>query len=404
MDIVLPEVIIHNQALDFSQHEQAILEAMEMDNSAFSVDDRLRVISNAMLELTNNDKSVITVEELKQLTVRRFQDKVDDAKAVLEGLQAKMRNIQEQINELNREVFPDCFDVQFYKKDACKILSEFKERMRHLDTEIEAARCILERREKVHKSYLEMTEHIDDIIHSAKGASASAVVGDNSQADSTDIACSSDGGDETEMDIETMINQDKMCPICYRPFSDNIVLYIKCRHYFCQGCFERCHKIRPNTCPMCRTIAEVGEINYIGLENRVITSTKNTEILRLLNSHPGERFLIFTRFDKFITPLTSFLAINDIAAKTFDEFKASSKDVKDATRVILLSANSNASGTDMTFMHHVIIIEPFESYIYGKEIEKQLIGRLHRINQTNDVHVYRLYIRDTIEEQIYALG
>jgi SNF2 family DNA or RNA helicase len=155
---------------------------------------------------------------------------------------------------------------------------------------------------------------------------------------------------------------------------------------------------------MCRTPANHGEINYIGLENRVITSTKNTEILRLLNMHPEERFLIFTRFDKFITPLTAFLSINDIAAQTFDEFNAASPEVRSSTRVIILSANSNASGTDMTFMNRVIIIEPFESYIYGKEIEKQLIGRLHRINQTRDVYAHRLYIKDTIEEQIYALG
>ena len=155
---------------------------------------------------------------------------------------------------------------------------------------------------------------------------------------------------------------------------------------------------------MCRSHAEMGEINYIGLENTTITSTKNTEILRLLSTLPEDRFLIFTRFDKFITPLVSFLITNGIAVKTFDEFRSASQEIQDATRVILLSANSNASGIDMTFMHRVIIIEPFDNYIYGKEIEKQLIGRLHRINQTRDVEVYRLFIKDTIEEEIYALG
>ena len=382
--------------------EDFIDRSMEMDSKTFSLDDRLRVISNVMLEFTNNDKSVITVEELKQLTVQRFQEKINDARAYLEGLQVKMSNIQEEIKKLTLDIFPDCSNVQFYNKDASKILGEYKERVRHLESEIAAAIGILERRKQVHKSYLEMTEHIDEIIHSARNTGA----GGNSpsdSADSTDSVDSSECG-ELEMDIDTMINEDKMCPICYSPFSENIVLFIKCRHYFCQGCFERCHKARPNTCPMCRTSAEVGEINYIGMETRVITSTKNTEILRLLNAHPEDRFLIFTRFDKFITPLTAFLSINDIAARTFDEFKAATPEVQNATRVIILSANSNASGTDMTFMNRIIIIEPFESYIYGKEIEKQLIGRLHRINQTREVHAHLLYIKDTIEEQIYSLG
>ena len=235
-----------------------------------------------------------------------------------------------------------------------------------------------------------MTHHIDEIIQSTKSSS--------------DEHSSNADDNMEEMDIMTMINENKMCPICYCPFSDNIVLFIKCRHYFCQGCFERCHTQRPNTCPMCRTHAEKGEINYIGLNKQVITSTKNTEILRLLNSHPDERFLIFTRFDKFIEPLTTFLATNDISARTFNDFREVQQEARDATRVILLSANSNASGTDMTFMNRVIIIEPFDNYIYGKEIEKQLIGRLHRINQIHDVNVYRLFIKHTIEEEIYSLG
>ena len=236
-----------------------------------------------------------------------------------------------------------------------------------------------------------MKKYIDEIIYSVKNLS-------------TDSSADDVGDDIEEMDINSMINEEKMCPICYCPFSKNIVLFIKCRHYFCQGCFERCHKQRPNTCPMCRTYAEIGEINYIGLENQVITSTKNSEILRLLNTYPTERFLIFTRFDKFITPLTAFLSINNIAAKTFNEFKSATLEKQDATRVILLSANSNASGTDMTFMNRVIIIEPFDNYIYGKEIEKQLIGRVHRINQKCNVNVYRLFIKDTVEEEIYSLG
>jgi len=435
-DVQLPNVIIYNSGLTFSEYERAILTAMEMDSTTFSVDNRLRVISNAMLEFTNNEKSVITVEELKQLTVQRFKEKIVDAEVHLKSFQLKLHNIQEEINVLTTaDQVPDDDSTFEYTKlkdemqDLHKrkhiMLKQYQERKRHLESEIEAALRILERRVQVHKSYLEITQHIDEIIHSAGGNSLSDSTNSGDAGDSGDAGAAGSAGDgasaasdgstcdgacaasddiEDEMDIESMVNEDKMCPICYSPFSENIVLFIKCRHYFCQGCFERCHKARPNTCPMCRTPADVGEINYIGLENRVITSTKNTEILRLLNMHPEERFLIFTRFDKFITPLTTFLSINDIAAQTFDEFNAASPDVRDSTRVIILSANSNASGTDMTFMNRVIIIEPFESYIYGKEIEKQLIGRLHRINQTRDVYAHRLYIKDTIEEQIYALG
>jgi superfamily II DNA or RNA helicase len=398
-DIKLPDVIIHDSGLTLSTHERAILTAMEIDLTTFSVDDRLKVISNVMLEFTNNHKNVITVEELKQLTVKLFQEKIICAKANLEDLQAKLLNIQEEIKELTKcssdsttkrkQLSIVMQDI--YKNNASKILSEYKKRALHIESEIKAASGILERRVQVQKSYLEITKHLDEIIHSAS---------DNSLSNSSDFMDAS----AAEMNIETMINEDKMCPICYCPFSKTIILFIKCRHYFCQGCFERCHKERPNICPMCRTYATMDEINYIGYGNSAITSTKNTEILRLLNTYQDDRFLIFTRFDKFIEPLATFLSINNIVAKTFDKFMFAAPLEQNATRVIILSANSNASGIDMTFMNRVIIIEPFENYIYCKEIEKQLIGRLHRINQTREVHAHRIYIKNTIEEQIYFTG
>jgi hypothetical protein len=99
-EIQLPDVIIQNSGLTYSEHERAILTAMEMDSTAFNIDDRLRIISNAMLEMTNNDKSVITVDELKKLTVQRLYEKIQTAEAYLEGLQTKLQNIQTQIEEI----------------------------------------------------------------------------------------------------------------------------------------------------------------------------------------------------------------------------------------------------------------------------------------------------------------
>jgi SNF2 family DNA or RNA helicase len=105
-----------------------------------------------------------------------------------------------------------------------------------------------------------------------------------------------------------------------------------------------------------------------------------------------------------ITTITKLLCANDIVALTYKEFASASQEVKDATQVIILSSTANASGIDLSFIHNVIIMEPFENYIYGKEIEKQLIGRVHRINQIHKVNVYRLIIKNTIEEEIYSLS
>jgi SNF2 family DNA or RNA helicase len=134
---------------------------------------------------------------------------------------------------------------------------------------------------------------------------------------------------------------------------------------------------------------------------KTITSTKNLKIKSLLDDAKSERFIIFTRFDEFIDALVQYLKTLGISCMTLDDFYLSSKSEQDATRVILLSANTQASGVDLSFANNVIIIEPFDNYIYGKETEKQLIGRVHRIHQLHTVKVYRLFIRGTIEEKFY---
>ena len=189
------------------------------------------------------------------------------------------------------------------------------------------------------------------------------------------------------------------------PFSGNIALYIKCRHYFCRKCFEICNKDKPNSCIMCRDIVSADEIKFINNNNNnnnmQITSTKNTEILKIIKLlKPNERFIIFTQFDKCIQSIHKLLMSNNITTLIYSEFIKVAQNIKDNIQVIILSSNEYASGIDLSFVNNVIILEPFENYIYSKEIEKQLIGRVHRINQVKNVDVYRLIIKNTIEEDI----
>ena len=146
----------------------------------------------------------------------------------------------------------------------------------------------------------------------------------------------------------------------------------------------------------------LGEITFIGNSTKKVLGSKNTAILKLIHSS-DERYIIFTQFDKFIKPLSNLLNTNNINAMTYKEYILSSHENKDNTRVIILSSTENASGIDLSgFAFNVIIVEPFENYIYGKEIEKQLIGRIHRINQKHQVNVHRFIISGTIEEKIYS--
>ena len=71
-------------------------------------------------------------------------------------------------------------------------------------------------------------------------------------------------------------------------------------------------------------------------------------------------------------------------------------------RVIMLSSESSASGTNLTKANKVIIVDPVcGTYEYRKNMEGQAIGRAHRMGQTRQVEILRFIITDTIEEEIY---
>ena len=285
-EVNLPDVNIINIGLNFSYYERQILDAMELDTT-YSINERLRIISNAMLELSNSEKNVITIEELKKLTVKRFLEKVDEAKEIIVNFNDKLENVR---NELIEEI------TIHNLNDDSLLVQDYNRRIQEIEHNILVNTRILERREVVYNGYLEITKNIEDII---------------SKIDSEEDQNNGQDGAQCDAQCDDMeIDHEKMCSICYSGFSKTIVLFVRCRHFTCDICFERSHKKRPNVCLICRSVAEVGEINYIGCENTCITSTKNTEILRLLNT-VQDKFIIFSRFDKFIKPLVNFLNINN---------------------------------------------------------------------------------------------
>ena len=82
--------------------------------------------------------------------------------------------------------------------------------------------------------------------------------------------------------------------------------------------------------------------------------------------------------------------------------KKKSKRDGDGTKVIMLSLNNAASGTNLTRATHVILIEPVGgSRTYAQATEAQAIGRAHRQGggeRSVPLKVVRMIISDTTEE------
>ena len=72
---------------------------------------------------------------------------------------------------------------------------------------------------------------------------------------------------------------------------------------------------------------------------------------------------------------------------------------KDDTTLFLISLKAGGTGLNLTAADIVIHFDPW----WNQAAQDQATDRAHRIGQQNVVSVYRLFMKDTIEERIRAL-
>ena len=146
-------------------------------------------------------------------------------------------------------------------------------------------------------------------------------------------------------------------------------------------------------CPHCRGPINKEDIVIVSCITEINNSSKIYELLKIIND--GSRYIIFTQFDKVINKIQKYLTQNNITSNFLESYSEE--------QVLLLSSHQNAEGIDLSHFDKMIIFEPFDINVYSKEVEKQLIARIHRIGRTKPVEVYRFITEGTVEEEIYNL-
>lgn len=75
---------------------------------------------------------------------------------------------------------------------------------------------------------------------------------------------------------------------------------------------------------------------------------------------------------------------------------------EDSPRMLLLSLQESASGTNLTAANHVIIVHPMEAATREEAVayEMQAMGRVRRPGQTRKIHIWRFVTVGTVEQQI----
>ncbi|KAI9367118.1 SNF2 family N-terminal domain-containing protein [Aspergillus egyptiacus] len=143
-------------------------------------------------------------------------------------------------------------------------------------------------------------------------------------------------------------------------------------------------------------------------DNHELPSSKIRHLMKILRREaPDFKFIVFSVFTSMLDKVEPFLKRAGIGYARYDG--SMRNDLREAsldrlrnhqgTRVLLCSLRAGALGLNLTAASRVVILEPF----WNPFVEEQAIDRVHRLNQTVDVKIYKMIIKDTVEERILDL-
>lgn len=139
-----------------------------------------------------------------------------------------------------------------------------------------------------------------------------------------------------------------------------------------------------------------------------LASTKIRKLLHILHAEaPEHKTIVFSQFTSMLDLIEPHLKRASIRYVRYDgsmrndarEAALESLRNNKATRVLLCSLKCGSLGLNLTAASRVVIVEPF----WNPFVEEQAIDRVHRLNQTVDVKVFKLTVGNTVEERIIEL-
>jgi SNF2 family DNA or RNA helicase len=226
------------------------------------------------------------------------------------------------------------------------------------------------------------------------------------------------------------INEDdddeEVCGICLGVITGEDVGVTKCGHIYCHRCLKEFIVSNPK-CPMCSKPVKKEDIFLISYETHKKNEIQTKEIKDKISliSQVGtklanlifyiksikDKIIIFSQWDDLLRKVGDVLdtyGIKNVFCrgnvwmrdKAIREFTN-----REDMRVIMLSSDSAASGTNLTAASVVILLDPvYGSYEYRRNTEWQAIGRAYRMGQLKKVTVVRMIIKNSVEEEIYNLN
>jgi DNA repair protein RAD5 len=213
---------------------------------------------------------------------------------------------------------------------------------------------------------------------------------------------------------------EEECPICYDESADEIA--DPCGHKCCKKCWKLLNK---DTCPICRR--EINSINNINSEKNdsefqnnsnsnyinVFQSSKIKKVNELINSilKKNEKVIIVSQWVTMLNLIKrSRLCSGEDKQVSNDNYITLAGDISITKRhenitrfqeqsecnICYISLMASAEGINLTAANHVILVDSW----YNNSKMLQVSERVNRIGQSRPVNIYKLKIKNSIEEKL----
>ncbi|KAK7203594.1 helicase-like transcription factor HLTF/DNA helicase RAD5, DEAD-box superfamily, partial [Myxozyma melibiosi] len=223
--------------------------------------------------------------------------------------------------------------------------------------------------------------------------------------------------------LQAAIDENEECPVCFEVLQEPRITL--CKHIFCKNCIEETIHMS-HKCPYCRhlltsardsLIAPMEETGADEVEITEGSSSKLDAIMKILitqksqnDSMPQEepiKTVVFSQWTSFLNILEPLL--DDAGIKfsridgtmKIDERDAAIKQLADdrETTVLLASLAVSSTGLNLTMASQVIMCDLW----WNIAQERQAIDRCHRLGQTRPVNVFRLVMKNSIEQRVIKI-
>ena len=213
--------------------------------------------------------------------------------------------------------------------------------------------------------------------------------------------------------IEEVKETEIICSICLGDIDSNFTL-LQCGHSFCTDCLRIMLSQTSDKCPQCNfslrntTFYTPQIVKKENIAFEELIKKYGTKIAHLINICkniiPHDKTIIYCDSPALINNLDQILnenGVSSISATKSSNIMDVVENFRKDKQTLVLSSEFNASGLNIQFAKSIIILQPIRGdYARVKEIENQIIGRIHRIGQTSEVNLIRLIIKNSIESEI----